>query len=240
MKLKGLLIVTSIVFLIFIIYLTTLDKDVYYLALGDFIAEGIGENQYPYEIKNSLESKEKLEKYIPQFISSDSRTTDYIRMINENETRIIHGKKQTLKNALIKADLLTLSVGNNDLFYSLGIYNHSEITNIKEAEHKLNELMKDMEELFQLLREYCKEDILMTGFYYPTSASEVSMDMIEAANHRLKRLTKQYGITLIAIDQLLKKSGNLDQDSSLPTKNGYRELSQIIEKESMNMVFEKN
>jgi len=53
-------------------------------------------------------------------------------------------------------------------------------------------------------------------------------------------LTKQYGITFIAIDQPLKESGNLDQKSSLPTKSGYRRLGQIIEKESMNMVFEKN
>ena len=127
MKLKGLLVGSCAIFFIFLIYLTTLDKKVYYVALGDFLAKGIGDNQYSEEIQQNLEKKGKLEKYVEEFMRDDMRTTDYIKMIEENETRQVEGKTQTLKNALIKADLLTLSIGNNDLLYGLGMYNSEDI-----------------------------------------------------------------------------------------------------------------
>ena len=107
MKLKGLLVGSCAIFFIFLIYLTTLDKKVYYVALGDFLAKGIGDNQYSEEIQQNLEKKGKLEKYVEEFMRDDMRTTDYIKMIEENETRQVEGKTQTLKHALMKADLLT-------------------------------------------------------------------------------------------------------------------------------------
>ena len=191
MKLKGLLVGSCAIFFIFLIYLTTLDKKVYYVALGDFLAKGIGDNQYSEEIQQNLEKKGKLEKYVAEFMRDDMRTTDYIKMIEENETRQVEGKTQTLKNALIKADLLTLSIGNNDLLYGLGMYNNEDIYTKKELEEKVDGVMKDIEKLFELLREYCKEDIIITGFYQPQNLSEQKRKLYLNANRRLERLTKK-------------------------------------------------
>ena len=239
MKLKGLLVGSCAIFFIFLIYLTTLDKKVYYVALGDFLAKGIGDNQYSEEIQQNLEKKGKLEKYVEEFMRDDMRTTDYIKMIEENETRQVEGKTQTLKNALIKADLLTLSIGNNDLLYGLGMYNNEDIYTKKELEEKVDGVMRDIEKLFELLREYCKEDIIITGFYQPQNLSEQKRKLYLNANRRLERLTKKYKIAYVEVDKILDKEGNLDAFSMLPTKRGYLELSQKMKDVALNLLLEE-
>ena len=239
MKLKWLLVGSCAIFFIFLIYLTTLDKKVYYVALGDFLAKGIGDNQYSEEIQQNLEKKGKLEKYVEEFMRDDMRTTDYIKMIEENETRQVEGKTQTLKNALIKADLLTLSIGNNDLLYGLGMYNNEDIYTKKELEEKVDGVMKDIEKLFELLREYCKEDIIITGFYQPQNLSEQKRKLYLNANRRLERLAKKYKITYVEVDKILDKEGNLDASSMLPTKRGYLELSQKMKDIALNLLLEE-
>lgn len=63
---KKILILGIIILSIFIIYLTTIDKKVYFLSLGDEIAlgftkEGYYELNYNDYIKEYLENKNKLE-----------------------------------------------------------------------------------------------------------------------------------------------------------------------------------
>lgn len=239
MKLKGLLVGSCAIFLVFLIYLTTLDKKVYYVALGDFLANGIGDNKYSKEIKQNLEKKGKLEKYVEEFMRDDMRTTDYIKMIEENEIRQVDGKSQTLKNALIKADLLTLSIGNNDLLYGLGIYSNENIYTKKELEEKVDEVMNDIDKLFEVLREYCKEDIVITGFYQPQNCSEQKRSLYENANHRLERLAKKYKITYVEVDKILEKEGNFDTSSMLPTKSGYLEISQKMSDVALNLLLDE-
>ena len=53
-------------------------------------------------------------------------------MIDNNEKVIIDKKEKTIKNALIKADLLTLSIGMNDFIYKMGI----------DKQNNINELLK--------------------------------------------------------------------------------------------------
>ena len=63
---KKILILSIIIISIFIIYLTTLDKKVYYLALGDEISLGLTsdnkyEKNYTEYVKEYLEKKKILE-----------------------------------------------------------------------------------------------------------------------------------------------------------------------------------
>ena len=115
MKIKSLLCLSLIFILVFIIYLTTLDRDVYYLN----ISIDNNKNSYDTYVKAYLEQEKKLEKYISAFASSNDRATDIIYSIKENKAVIINNKKQTIKNALIKADLVTLFIGLNDINYKV-------------------------------------------------------------------------------------------------------------------------
>ena len=102
---KKILILGVIILSIFIIYLTTLDKKVYYLVLGDEISLGLTSNNkyeknYTEYIKEYLEEKNILEKYINEYTTQNYRITDIINDINNNKE--IEDTKQSLKNALIK------------------------------------------------------------------------------------------------------------------------------------------
>ena len=65
MKLKTIIYALIIFIAVFLIYLTTLDKKIYYLNLS------IDSETYTYDklIKKDLEEKDKLERYIDGFLS---------------------------------------------------------------------------------------------------------------------------------------------------------------------------
>lgn len=151
MKFKTILIIALIVLTTFIIYLTTIDRKVYYLDLN------ISNYKYEQATKNYLISKGKLEKLVTGYIEEDYRTTDLINDIKNNKYIINNKKKQTIKNALIKADLVTLTTGSNDINYKI------ETENLKDLYNHADKVLTDIEKLLKQVREYCKEDIIFIG-----------------------------------------------------------------------------
>ncbi len=243
MKIKTLLISGTILLLIFLIYLTTLDKYVYFLPLGDSLAHGTtpyGEKDTSYNeiLKKYFSKKNILESFIDNFIEEDYRTTDLIRDINDNKKVIINNKKQSIKNALIKADLVTLSIGMNDLYYKL---NSSNLMNEDLYDH-VDELINDIDNLFELLRKYCKEDIIITNFYRTTSLmnNDFLNDVFKYANNKLKEKCQKYNIHYVEINEILENNYETlpIPTSFLPSRSGHtaisNELIKIINKSLLN------
>ena len=117
-------IITAIILLI--IFFITRDRKVYYLSLGDSLAAGQTPNNtieesYGDYIQEYLKDKEVLEFYTKDFSKSGYRSIDLLNDLKENKEIKVNGKNITIKNALIKADLVTVSIGANDLFYKLNI-----------------------------------------------------------------------------------------------------------------------
>lgn len=155
MKIKTIIFISIILILTFVIYLTTLDREVYYLDISiDNVNYSYGNQVYKY-----LEQEKKLEKYINGFTTKDDRVTDIIYMINDNRYITINNKKQTIKNALIKADLVTIFIGLNDINYKVGY------SSINELYEYTDSFLEDLDEMLKLIREYCKEDIIFIGYY---------------------------------------------------------------------------
>lgn len=201
MKIKKIFIIVVILLSVFLIYLTTMDKKVYYLALGDSIALGDGKNNYSRFVVEFLNEKNLLEEYQPGFMKDDLRITDLIQNIENNQKVIMDQKEKTIKNALIKADLVTISIGNEELFYKM----KTEKPNI--LYDYIDEMMKDMEKLLKLIREYCKEDILISGYI---SLTDEMNKYIEYANQKLQDLSKKYEIVYVGLDQLKMEKGVFD------------------------------
>lgn len=185
---KKIILSCFIVLIVFLIYLTTIDKKVYYLDLS------VQNNQYSSDIKSYLKLKDKLELYESGFTKVDDRITDLIRNINDN---IENNKNKSLKNALIKADLITLSIGENELNYNLSL---------KDREEKYDyaiTLLDDLENLFLIIRKYCKEDIVFIGF------DEIEKQYHEYYNFVKKRIinmTKRYNIQYLDNDEYTSKN----------------------------------
>lgn len=233
MKLKTALVLALTLFIVFVIYLSHIDKKVYYVALGDYQAlgltnEGIITYGYTDYLKDSLKKENKLETYIIGYAKDNARITDIIHDIEQNKKIQINDKTQTLKNALIKADLVTLSVGMNDLFYKIGVNPDLQTLNYNEVYYHVDEMMEDLEQLFELLREYCKEDIIMTGFYNPIDISNEKLnEILVYVNTRLEETADMYQISILSINSFFEDRNGQIQ-SIYPSKEEYQKISETI------------
>jgi len=201
MKIKGLICICLIFLLVFLIHLKTADHDIYYLNIS------IDQNEYSYNtyVKDYLAIEEKLEKYINEFANSDDRVIDIIHMIEENKDVIINDKKQTIKNALIKADLVTLFVGLNDINYKVGYSSMNELYDYADS------FLEDIDELLELVREYCKEDIVLLGYY--NSYGSYYDEYFDYLNREVEKLTKEYNIKFISVDEIYNIDNHIESIS---------------------------
>lgn len=179
MNFKTIIFLLIIILLTFLIYLTTIDKKVYYLDLS---LNNFNYNTKTYEYLNK---KNKLEKFVTGFVNNDYRTTDLIRDIVDNKKI----KKQTIKNALIKADLLTLSIGFNDINYKISSINKIDLYKYGD------EVIKDIEKLLKLSREYCKEDIIFIGI--PNLYGMEYDEFLIYINNKIQKICEEYNINFI-------------------------------------------
>lgn len=195
---KILLFISFIIIIIFLIYLTTIDKEVYYLNIS--IEEN--ENSYDKYICNYLEEKQKLERYITGYIDSNDRVTDLINIIDENKSIKINNQNQAIKNSLIKADLVTIFIGLNDINYKIGYSNINELYNYADS------FLEDLEEMLKIVREYCKEDIILIGYYniYGSYYDEY----FDYINREAELICKDYDIEFISSFEIYDSDKHID------------------------------
>lgn len=216
MKIKTILFISVIFVIVFLIYLTTIDKKVYYLDLSI----DLNSKSYSKHIKTYLNSKNKLEKYIDSYIEEDDRVTDLLYKIKENEQISINGKKQTIKNALIKADLVTLFIGLNDINYKVGYSSIDELYDYADS------FLKDLNQLLKIIREYCKEDIILIGYY--NSYGSYYEEYFDYINRETLLLAKDYGIKFIKTSDIYNID-NHPNDIKLSTTEHKQLANKIIE-----------
>lgn len=214
MKLKTVLILSVISLSVFLIYLATLDHKVYYLDLGDEIS--VGENAYGKQLERYFSSLNKLEQYIDGFKEEDLRITDLIRNIETNQKIMLGKKEQTLKNALIKADLVTLSLGRNDFVYKIDYMSKSELYDTAD------QVLHDLEDLFTLMREYCKEDIIFIGII--NSNWPAQDEVFLYLNEKINRLCEEYDILFYLPEHADMIEGHLTEESNAPFYEGLKVL----------------
>ncbi len=229
-----------VAFFLLAIYFFTLDKKVYYLSLGDSLAAG----QTPYKtisdsygdyVAQYIDERGKLEFYTKGFTKSGYRSVDVLNDLNENKKIKVGSKELSIKHALIKADIVTVSVGANDLFYKLNIGNEFEIEKLDSVYDYIDEVMVDVDKLLFELRKSCKEQIMVFGFYNPlTSYSKTMSDiiepMIEYGNAKMEALVNKYDMTFIDIhDTFLAHEEYLPDFLEIhPTKDGYHAMADAV------------
>ena len=220
------ILITGLVFLvIFLIYLANMDKKVYYVALGDSLEREYVSNEevygYSYYIKNYLKKDDLLERYSDDFAKADTRITDIIKDINNNAKITTNKGSFSLKNALIKADLITVNISSNDVLNKLKgnniVYN--------DVYDYIDDLAYDLDNLFKLMREYCKEDIVMVGPYNPFSDSSDKLDVYEYFNEKYKDVCGEYDIIYVDLSDISEING----------QNYERIANRVIDKMSKNL-----
>ena len=114
--------------IVFYIYNKFLNQNskLIYIPLGDSIAEGMtpyGNIDYGYSdyIKDYLKDNDKLSFYTKKYTKSGYTVNDLKRDINDNKVIIEDNNKYYLKEILRESDLVTLTIGANDLIKGLSI-----------------------------------------------------------------------------------------------------------------------
>lgn len=238
---KKYIILGLIIILPILIYLINIEHKIYYLGLGDSLA--LGQNPYhqPGEgyndyVRTYLEQHNLLEFYSKDYAVSDYRIVDLIRDINDNKKIRCGGTVVTIKNALTRADLVTVMIGYNDLLYKLNptlfeTYERGTLTNY------INEVMADYQELIILLKKYCKEDIIILNYYLPPWV--INKEIVGAfneVNYKLKGLAQKHQLYYLDLSELLNNNDYFPNPLDLhPGVDGYRligdKIIEIIEKE---------
>ncbi len=241
MKLIKRFSIILIFILVIIIYMSNIDNKIYYVALGDSLAEGIdpyGKTGYGYSdyVRKFLEHKNILENYTKKFAKKGHRITDLIMDIENNKKMEIDNKKTTIKNALINADLVTISIGANDLFYKLGVNNLIfDIDNVENLYRYVDEIIIDMDKLIELIQKYCKEDIILVGYYNPLSNKKSLLarelePIFMYINIKMTELANKYDIYYVDIYQIFKENPEyLPNPLDIhPSNEGYEVISREI------------
>lgn len=225
---KKILTIIIVVLAVFLIYLGFKDEDIYYLSMGDYLSNGInpyGTKDYGYSdyVKDYIEENDLLEVYV-NYSSNNKRTIDLIKDIEDNVKIDVNGKKKTIQNALIKADLLTLSIGMNDLLDNVKFNIDFSVNDLYD---KLDEVIDDYEDLFKLLREYCKEEIVLIGLYN-TMDNEQLDEFFDYTNKKLSSIANSYGIDYINVYEDFKNINYFSNNKVYPNKLGYEAISNKI------------
>lgn len=223
---KKIILVLFLFLSCYFIYKWTIDDKIYYLTIGDYLSIGNNEydtNGYSNYVKKYLENKDKLEGYNNNWTNKDYRITDLLRIIKYNETIEIDNQVISLNQLLKKADLITVSVGMNELYYKISL-------NIDNIYTYLDEMLQDMDELLGYIDLFNHHDVFVLGYY---NVTDTNNDIFHYLNFKLEQLVLSYDYEYINLEEIFTKNPNyLIKDTNfIPNIEGYEEISKkIVEK----------
>ena len=169
---KKLIAFIIIVILIFIIYIFNCDKKIYYVNISN-------SGKYYSDVLKNIDSK--LEKTV-NLNNKDLRITDiYNNILNNKKIN----KNQTYQNLLIKADILTIELGQSELNYK---------KDIEDIYDYIDELVIDIDKLLKIIRTYDKEKIYFVKYKVKNNKYKEIYDYL---NIKVEDLCNKYSVNLI-------------------------------------------
>lgn len=228
--------------LVFIIYNIFEDNNqkIYYIALGDSIAEGMdpyGNVGYSYSdyIYDELKSKDKIKFYTKGFSKSGYTTRDLKNDIENNKTIEVDSKKISIKQALRESDLITISIGANDFMRGLDISDmYSYFNDISESKREIDKIGKNVKDLIILIKKYAKNQIILVGYYNPlprllTIKSEID-ELVKYSYFMYEDICDEEKITCVNIYDLFSENEEfLPNPLDIhPSTEGYEEIANLI------------
>ena len=235
-KILCLLIICLLVYTIY--YFNHTDK-ITYISIGDSLSVGIdsnGNTNYGYSnyLSNYLKDKNLLKSYNNYFSTSGTRIVDLENKLETNWTIKKDGKALSLKKCLREADLVTLSVGMDDILTELTLSTVSvENLSNKEITTIVDKTVEELDALFKELRKYAKEDIIFIGYYNPLEEESLTTERLYTyLITKTKALCKTYDIEYLDIYNLFKRNKNyIDNPTNIyPTTEAYQMIAtKIIE-----------
>lgn len=198
----------------YVVYNVTEDNRVNYMAIGDGIVFG-----YKDLISDYLMDSKKLDNFNDSFVNCDYRITDLINKIKYNDYVVLDNKRVYINQVLKEADIITLSIGNNELYYKISLNNEGIYEYIEN-------MLYDMDILFKEINRYNHRLVFVTGVYNYFGGNS---DLIDYVNLKIKRMAIEEGFVFIDIDFLNNRYDFFDETKGIwPNMSGYNKIFQII------------
>ncbi len=239
MKYKKILFLIFLCIIIYTIYYFNHTDKINYLSLGDYLSVGIdsnGNTNYGYtnHLANYLKQNNKLKSFTNAFASSGKRIDDLLYNLETNQTVEKDNKILSLKKCIREADLITLSIGSNDILSKLTLSTTSiEVLSNQEVTIIADEILTDLEKLLKEIRKYSNKKIIFIGYYDPISNNNLIIERLYSyLITKTKKMAEKYNINYLDIYNLFKENKNyLPNPTNIhPSTLGYEAITaKIIE-----------
>ena len=222
-----LIIFLLIVFIIFLIYKDNHVKYFNYTSLGDGYALGVnsyGVEEYGYSdfIQEKLRENNKLKLYTKSFAEKDQSINSLYETIVTNEKKKIDNTERNIRQILRESDLITLTIGLNDIIYQVSITRQIN-------EYQLNRIIDKVEieltQLIKAIKQYYPKDLYVIG--YPNLPIENSY--IREGIKKLNEIYKEMdNIIYIDTTSIIAREDFLQSICLYPGKKGYYKISEEV------------
>lgn len=205
----------------YFIYNKTKDDKLYYLAIGDFLSKGIDKNGtivYGYNdyIKINLEKNKILKGYNNTFTNSDYRIIDIIKILEYNEKK----ESISLNYIIKKADIISISLGMNELNYKLN-------KDTKNIYTYIDLMINNYDKILSYINSFHHKKVFILGYY---NIFDNYDDIFNYANYKLEELCNEYNYTYIDLSKIFNNNPIYfnSENNLIPNEKGYEKISQII------------
>ena len=222
MKKKLILITIIGGILSVVIYFFTQNNEITIMSIGDGISSGetpYGIEGYSFNdyLKEDYITKHKLNNYI-EYASSNKTIKELIYELKENKEVVLKSEKIEIKQAINKADILTIAIGMDELA-------NNKITNqIK------NEYLHDLKELLSMIKVLNQNKVILISLY---TWGKNDLLTIEKINASIRDIALTNGFLFIDINKILMNEEYFLQKNSyyinyLGHKRIYEEIKKVL------------
>ncbi len=216
------------------------NSKIIYIPLGDSIAEGMTpyhsiDYGYTDYIKDYLSDNNKLSFYTKKYTKSGYTIEDIKNDINNNKTIVEDNKTYYLKEILRESDLVTVTVGANDLMKGMSLDDiPMKLLNIKSIKKDIDDVIKSYKDLLKLIKQYAKEEIIVTGYFNPlpkmTQYKEEIDEIVKYFNYSIEEICNDLNVKYVDLfDSLNNKKDIFPNPLDIhPSKIGYEIISKEI------------
>ena len=219
---KKVFLILTLFLSCYFVYTKTEGNKKNYLVFGDSLSKGINEygvKSYGYSdfIKDYLDEKHLLKNYNNTFTNIDYKVSDIVTILEYNKSK----NNITLSRLIKEADIITISIGIQEIYYKIDKNNQNIYTYI-------DTMINDYNKILNYINKFHHDKVYILGYY---NISDNNKDIIDYANYKLKILTKKYNYTYIDLSKIFDNNPtyiNKINSNYLPNVKGYQKISQII------------
>jgi lysophospholipase L1-like esterase len=197
----------------------------HYVALGDSLTRGIGDAEgkgYVGIVREKLGAELGQKLVVTNLSVSGATTADLFTQLEETG----------VQHVVSKANLITMTIGGNDLFRGAGDLENIELGKISQDQKTYIERLR---RIFDELRRLNPEaPIYMIGLYNAfgdLEQSQTTNEIVADWNYRVGLLSLQYqGITFVPVADLFlgQLDNTLYSDHFHPNGEGYRRVAERL------------